>query len=256
MSGRLEGRVALITGAAQGMGATAAELFAAEGAAVALSDIDASGSAVAERIVAAGGRATFITADVASPADARRMVDAAREAFGVPDVIYNNAGIGPPDDALIHELSEEVFDRIMGINVRGMFLVCRAAIGAMLDAGVTRASIVNTASVAGLVGNSKVPASAYTISKGAVMALTKQIAVSYAAYGIRCNAMCPGPIETAILAPWLAQDGVRERFESSIPMGRVGTTEDVARLALFLASDESSWITGTLIPIDGGVLAG
>jgi NAD(P)-dependent dehydrogenase (short-subunit alcohol dehydrogenase family) len=256
MSGRLEGRVALITGAAQGMGATAAELFAAEGAAVALSDIDARGTEVAERIIARGGKAGFITADVASPTDVRRMVDAARDAFGVPDIVYNNAGIGPPDDALIHELSEEVFDRVMGINVRGMFLVCRAAIAAMLEAGVSRASIVNTASVAGLVGNSKVPASAYTVSKGAVMALTKQIAVSYAAYGIRCNAMCPGPIETAILAPWLAQEGVRERFESSIPMGRVGTTEDVARLALFLASDESSWITGTLIPIDGGVLAG
>jgi NAD(P)-dependent dehydrogenase (short-subunit alcohol dehydrogenase family) len=255
MTGRLQGRTAIITGAAQGMGAVAAELFAAQGAAVALSDVDPSGAEVAERIVAGGGRATFVTADVASAPDVTAMVDAAIASFGVPDIVYNNAGIGPPDDALVHELSEAVYDRVMGINVRGMFLVCRAAIAAMLDAGIARASIVNTASIAGLVGNNKVPASAYTVSKGAVMALTKQIAVSYAAQGIRCNAMCPGPIETAILAPWLAQEGVRERFESSIPMGRVGTTEDVAQLALFLASDESSWITGALIPIDGGILA-
>ncbi len=251
MSGRLDGKVAVITGAAQGMGATAARLFAAEGARVIVSDVDPAGQAVADEI---GEAARFVPADVASPADAKRIIDAALEAFGPPDVVYNNAGVGPPDDALVHELSEEVFDRVMGINVRGMFLVCRAALAEMLAAGV-RGSIVNTASIAGLVGNSKVPASAYTVSKGAAMALTKQIAISYAPHGIRCNAMCPGPIETAILAPWFAQEGVRERFEAGIPLGRVGQPEDVAALALFLASDESSWITGALIPIDGGILA-
>jgi NAD(P)-dependent dehydrogenase (short-subunit alcohol dehydrogenase family) len=244
---RLEGRVALITGAASGMGAVAAELFAREGARVIAADRD-------ERVEAVGAAidgAEAVVGDITLAEDAERMVAAA----GVPDIVYNNAGIGPPDDALIHELSEDVFDRIMGVNVRGMFLVCRAAIRALLDAGAPRASIVNTASIAGLVGNDKVPASTYTISKGAVMALTKQIAISYAPYGIRCNAMCPGPILTPILEPFFAQEGVRERFEQGIPLGRVGQPLDVAQLALFLASDESSWITGTLIPIDGGILA-
>jgi len=251
VSGRLEGRIALITGAASGMGAEAAGLFAAEGARVVLSDVDPRGEEVA---ASAGG--VFVRGDVSVAADAQAMVDAAREAFGVPDIVYNNAGIGPTEDAAVHELDEAVFDRVMGVNVRGMFLVCRAAIAAMLEAGTRPASIVNTASIAGLVGNSRVPASAYTVSKGAAMALTKQVAVSYAKQGIRCNAMCPGPIETAILAPWFEEPGVRERFEEHIPIGRIGQPEDVARLALFLASEESSFITGALIPIDGGILAG
>lgn len=251
MSGRLESRVALITGAASGMGAVAADLFAREGARVIAADRDERVEAVVAEIVGAGFDAEAVIADVTSPEDADRMIAAA----GVADVVYNNAGIGPPDDALIHELPEAVFDRIMAVNVRGMFLVCRAAIRALLAAKAPRASIVNTASIAGLVGNDKVPASTYTISKGAVMALTKQIAVSYAPHGIRCNAMCPGPILTPILEPFFAQEGVRERFEEGIPLRRIGQPIDVARLALFLASDESSWITGTLIPIDGGVLA-
>jgi NAD(P)-dependent dehydrogenase (short-subunit alcohol dehydrogenase family) len=233
------------------MGAVAADLFAREGARVIAADRDERVQSVATAIAAAGFAAEAVVGDVTNAHDAERMVAAA----GAPDIVYNNAGIGPPDDALIHELSEEVFDRVMGVNVRGMFLVCRAAIRALLDANAPRASIVNTASIAGLVGNDKVPASSYTISKGAVMALTKQIAISYAPHGIRCNAMCPGPVLTPILEPFFAQEGVRERFEKGIPMRRLGQPIDVARLALFLASDESSWITGTLIPIDGGILA-
>jgi NAD(P)-dependent dehydrogenase (short-subunit alcohol dehydrogenase family) len=257
VSERLGGSVAVITGAASGMGATGAELFAAEGARVVAADLDAAGGeAVVARIREAGGEATFVHTDVSDPGDAKALIDAAREAYGVPDVLYNNAGIGPTEDAAVHELALEVWDRVMNVNVRGMFLVSQAAIAAMLDAGTSPASIVNTASIAGLVGNSRVPASAYTVSKGAVMALTKQIAVSYAANGIRCNAMCPGPIETPILAPWFEEEGVRERFEEHIPIGRIGQPSDVAKLALFLASDDSSWITGALIPIDGGILAG
>jgi NAD(P)-dependent dehydrogenase (short-subunit alcohol dehydrogenase family) len=254
---RLEGSIAVITGAASGMGATGAELFAAEGARVVAADLDAAGGeAVVARIREAGGEATFVRTDVSDAGDAKALIDAARGTYGVPDVLYNNAGIGPTEDAAVHELALEVWDRVMDVNVRGMFLVSQAAIAAMLDAGVGSASIVNTASIAGLVGNSRVPATAYTVSKGAVMALTKQIAVSYAANGIRCNAMCPGPIDTPILAPWFAEEGVRERFEEHIPIGRIGQPIDVAKLALFLASDDSSWITGALIPIDGGILAG
>lgn len=253
----MEGRTALITGAASGMGAAAAELFAQEGGRIAVADVAEAGEDVVARIRDAGGDAIFLRMDVTDRASVEAAVQSVLATYGTLDVLYNNAGIGPPEDAAIHELSEDVWDRVMNVNVRGMYLCCRAGIGAMLQSPRPReASIVNTASIAGLVGNSTVPASAYTVSKGAVMALTKQVAVSYAAGGIRCNAMCPGPIATPILDPFFAQPGVRERFESRIPLGRVGTPEDVALLALYLASNESSFVTGALIVIDGGITAG
>jgi NAD(P)-dependent dehydrogenase (short-subunit alcohol dehydrogenase family) len=250
---RLENKVAVITGAGSGMGRTAALLFAREGAAVVAADISDSGEETAQAIVDDGGEAVFVHADVADEDDVRRMVASTVERFGRVDVLYNNAGIGPPDDAAIHELPVEVWDRVMNINVRGMYLCCRYAIAAILGQADTRASIINTASIAGLVGNSTLPSTSYTVSKGAVMALTKQVAVSYATNGIRCNAMCPGPILTPILEPFFAEPGVKERFEQRIPLGRMGQPEDVANLALFLASEDSSFITGALIVIDGGV---
>jgi NAD(P)-dependent dehydrogenase (short-subunit alcohol dehydrogenase family) len=238
------------------MGATAAGLFAREGATVAVTDVSERGEEVADAIRADGGEAIFVRMDVADSAQVEAAVARVANELGGLDVLYNNAGIGPPEDAAIHELGSDVWDRVMGINVRGMYLCCRFGVAAMLDAPEPRrASIVNTASIAGLVGNSTLPSTAYTVSKGAVMALTKQVAVSYAAAGIRCNAMCPGPIETPILEPFFAQEGVRERFEQRIPLGRLGRPEDVAQLALFLASDESSFITGALIVIDGGITA-
>jgi NAD(P)-dependent dehydrogenase (short-subunit alcohol dehydrogenase family) len=255
-AGRLAGKTALITGAASGMGKTAALRFAREGAAVAVADVSDQGEQTAAEISAADGEALFVRADVADEQQVEAMVKATIDRFGQLDVIYNNAGIGPPDDAAIHELPTEVWDRVMNINVRGMYLCCRFGIKAILDQREIRpASIVNTASIAGLVGNSTLPSTAYTVSKGAVMALTKQVAVSYAANGIRCNALCPGPIRTPILEPFFAEPGVRERFEQRIPIGRMGEPEDVASLALFLASEESSFITGALIVIDGGITA-
>jgi NAD(P)-dependent dehydrogenase (short-subunit alcohol dehydrogenase family) len=256
MSGRLAGKRALITGAASGMGAAAAALFAREDARVAVLDVAEEGEAVAAAIRSDGGEAFFVRGDVTDGAAVERAVSATVERFGGLDILYNNAGIGPREDAAIHELDEAVWDRVMDVNVRGMYLCCRHGVAAMLASpGPRAASIINTASIAGLVGNATVPASAYTVSKGAVMALTKQVAVSYAREGIRCNAMCPGPIETPILAPFFAEPGVRERFESRIPLGRMGTPEDVARLALYLGSDESSFVTGALVVIDGGVTA-
>lgn len=254
MSARLDGKAAIITGAASGMGAVAAKIFAREGARLTLCDLSPAGEEVATEIAAAGGEARFVQADVSDAGDAQRLARLAIEYYGRIDVLYNNAGIGPPDDAAIHELPEEVWDRVMDVNVRGMYLVCKFAIGAMLEHGGP-ASIVNTASIAGLTGNSTLPSTAYTVSKGAVMALTKQVAISYSANGIRCNAMCPGPIETPILTPFFEQPGIRDRFEQRIPLGRLGRPEDVANLALFLASEESSFITGALIVIDGGILA-
>jgi NAD(P)-dependent dehydrogenase (short-subunit alcohol dehydrogenase family) len=255
MSGRLSGKVALITGAASGMGATAARLFAREGARVGLVDVAEAGEAVATAIRDSGGDAFFVQGDVTEADQVRRVFDEVVKRYGGLDVLYNNAGIGPPDDAAIHELPEEVWDRVMAVNVRGMYLCCQYGIRAMLARKRRGASIINTASIAGLVGNSTLPSTAYTVSKGAVMALTKQVAVSYAAKGIRCNAMCPGPIETPILTPFFERPGIRRRFERRIPLGRLGQPEDVANLALFLASDESSFITGALIVIDGGITA-
>jgi NAD(P)-dependent dehydrogenase (short-subunit alcohol dehydrogenase family) len=255
-SGRLAGKVALITGAGSGMGASAAALFASEGASVALIDISASCEEVAQRIRTDGGDAFFVHADVTNAEDVANAVRTAVDRCGRLDVLYNNAGIGPPEDAAIHELPVDVWEQVMAVNVTGMYLCCRYGIEAMLaNEQPRRASIVNTASIAGLVGNSTLPSTAYTVSKGAVMALTKQVAVSYAGEGIRCNAVCPGPIETPILAPFFAQPGVRERFEQRIPIGRLGQPEDVARLALFLASEDSAFITGALIVIDGGITA-
>jgi NAD(P)-dependent dehydrogenase (short-subunit alcohol dehydrogenase family) len=253
-AGRLAGRVALITGAGSGMGRTAALLFAQEGAAVVAADISANAEQTAAEITDAGGEALFVQSDVSDEAQVESMIEQAIGRFGRLDVLYNNAGIGPPDDAAIHELPSEVWDRVMNINVRGMYLCCRFGIRAMLaQPGPRNASIVNTASIAGIVGNSTLPSTAYTVSKGAVMALTKQVAISYAAEGIRCNAVCPGPILTPILEPFFAEPGVREKFEQKIPLGRMGLPEDVANLALFLASDESSFITGSLVVIDGGI---
>jgi NAD(P)-dependent dehydrogenase (short-subunit alcohol dehydrogenase family) len=253
-SGRLAGKVALITGAGSGMGRTAALLFAQEGAAVVAADVATAGEKTAAEIQRADGEAIFVPTDVSDEAQVESMIGQAIQRFGKLDILYNNAGIGPPDDAAIHELPVEVWDRVMNINVRGMYLCCKFGVPAMLAQPKPRSSsIVNTASIAGIVGNSTLPSSAYTVSKGAVMALTKQVAVSYASDGIRCNAMCPGPILTPILEPFFAEPGVRERFEAKIPIGRMGQPTDVANLALFLASDESSFITGSLIVIDGGI---
>jgi NAD(P)-dependent dehydrogenase (short-subunit alcohol dehydrogenase family) len=251
--GRLEGKVALITGAASGMGKLAAELFAREGASVVVADMaDAPGEATAEGIRVAGGEAAYVHADVSSSADCEGMVAEAVDRFGGLHVLYNNAGIFPDDDASVTETSEETWDRVMRINLKGVFLGCKAGIPAMLDSG--GGSIINVASFVALMG-AATPQIAYTASKGGVLSMTREIAVEFARKGIRANALCPGPIETPLLAPLLADPARRERRLVHIPIGRFGQPQEVANAALFLASDESSLVTGATFVVDGGVTA-
>jgi NAD(P)-dependent dehydrogenase (short-subunit alcohol dehydrogenase family) len=250
---RLEGKVALITGAASGIGKVAASLFAREGAKVALADVaDDAGAAAVQEIEGAGGEAAYVHADVSSAADAKAMVRFAVERFGSLDVLYNNAGIFPADDGSVTETPEATWDRVMTINLKGVFLGCKYGIPAMLEGGA--GSIVNVASFVALMG-AATPQIAYTASKGGVLAMTREIAVEFARRGIRANALCPGPIETPLLAELMSDPIRRERRLVHIPIGRLGRAEEVASAALFLASDEASLITGATFVVDGGITA-
>jgi len=250
---RLEGKVALITGAASGMGLVAASLFASEGARVVLADVtEEAGQAVAEEIAATGGRAAFVRADVSQAADAESMVRVAMDTFGSLNVLYNNAGIFPADDESVTSTDEAVWDRVMAVNLRGVFLGCKFGIPAMLSSG--GGSIVNVASFVALMG-AATPQIAYTASKGGVLAMTREIAVEFARKGIRANALCPGPIETPLLQELMSDPARRERRLVHIPMGRLGRAEEIARAALFLASDDSSFMTGAALVVDGGITA-
>jgi NAD(P)-dependent dehydrogenase (short-subunit alcohol dehydrogenase family) len=251
--GRLDGKVALITGAAGGIGRIAASLFAREGAKVVLADVaDDDGKVTAEGIAAAGGQADYVHADVSSSAEAEAMVGFVVDRFGSLDVLYNNAGIFPGDDGSVTETAEETWDRVMAINLKGVFLGCKYGIPAMLDSG--GGSIINVASFVALMG-AAAPQVAYTASKGGVLSMTREIAVEFARRGIRANALCPGPIETPLLAELLAEPARRHRRLVHIPVGRFGQAEEIANAALFLASDESSYITGSTFVVDGGITA-
>jgi NAD(P)-dependent dehydrogenase (short-subunit alcohol dehydrogenase family) len=251
--GRLDGKVSLITGAAGGMGRQAAGLFASEGAKVVLSDvIEEAGEQAAEEIRAAGGEAAFVRADVSRAADAEAMVRFAVETFGGLHVLYNNAGVFLADDGGTVETAEEVWDRVLAINLKGVWLGCKYGIPAMLDSG--GGSIINVASFVALMG-AATPQIAYTATKGGVLSMTREIAVEYARRGIRANALCPGPIETPLLAELLSDPAARARRLVHIPLGRLGQAEEVARAALFLASHESSLMTGAALVVDGGITA-
>ena len=247
---RLEGKVALISGGARGMGAAEARTFAAEGASVVIGDIlEEEGSRVEAEIAESGGEAVFVTLDVTSEEDWQMAVDTAVERFGKLDILVNNAGIW--DRGKVEEQSSESWDRVMNVNSKGVFLGTKAAIPAMREAG--GGSIVNISSVAGLVGSAG--STAYNASKGAVRLLTKGTAIQYAAEGIRCNSVHPGPIETQMLAEVYPDDDMREERLTAIPLGRLGQMEDVANGVLFLASDEASYMTGSELVIDGGYTA-
>jgi NAD(P)-dependent dehydrogenase (short-subunit alcohol dehydrogenase family) len=250
---RLEGKVALITGGASGMGKVASSLFAAEGARVVLTDVaDGPGEATAAEIRDAGGEALYVHADVSREADAEAMVAAAVNAYGGLDVLYNNAGVMPNDDGSVHTNTEATWDLVLGINVKGVAFGCKYGIPAMIDSG--GGSIINVASFVAWMGAATSQTS-YTASKGAVLAMTREIAVEYARKGIRCNALCPGPIDTPLLAELLSDPARRQRRLVHIPMGRLGRAEELAKAALFLASDDASFMTGASLIVDGGITA-
>jgi len=250
---RLKDKVALITGAGSGIGREAALLFAKEGASVVAVDMnDAAGKETVAAIEKDGGRATFVPADVSRSADVEGMVAAAKKTYGRLNVLFNNAGIFPANDGSVLETDEKTWDLVLSVNLKGVFLGCKFGIPAMLETG--GGSIINVASFVAWMG-AATSQTAYTSSKGAVLAMTREIAVEYARRGIRCNALCPGPIETPLLMQLLSDDQKRQRRFVHIPMGRLGRAEELAKAALFLASDDASFMTGASLIVDGGITA-
>lgn len=253
MADRLAGKGALITGGASGIGREASLLFAAEGAKLLIADLDgAAAERVADEVRRAGGAAEAVACDVARSEDVRAAVAMAERRFGALHVLFNNAGIFPAEDGSPVDTPEEVFDRVLAVNTKGVFLGCKHGIPALLRAG--GGSIVNTASFVAVLGAATSQV-AYTASKGAVLAMTREIAIEYARRGIRANALCPGPVNTPLLAELLAAPAARQRRLVHIPMGRLAEAIEVARAALFLASDESSYVNGTTFLVDGGITA-
>ncbi len=248
---KLQWKVAIVTGAASGIGADSARLFASEGATVLCVDRDHHGAnAVANEITAAGGRAKALTVDISSEDEVRRMVDTTVEEFGRLDVLFNNAGVMLPEDGDAEETGEEVWDKTFAINVKGVWLGCKYGIPAMRDTG--GGSIINTASFVALVGAATAQL-AYTASKGAVLSMTRELAVIHARENIRVNALCPGPLETKLLMDFLDTEEKKQRRLVHVPMGRFGQAEEMAKAALFLASDDSSYMTGASFVVDGGL---
>jgi NAD(P)-dependent dehydrogenase (short-subunit alcohol dehydrogenase family) len=248
---RLKDKVALITGAGSGIGYHTALVFAKEGAAVVVVDINnEAGNKTVQEIEQIGGKAIYVYADVSKAADAEKMVKAAEDAYGNLQILFNNAGISHADDDNAVTTSEEVWDLTMQINVKGVFLGCKYGIPALRRAG--GGSIINTASFVATLG-AATPQLAYTASKGAVLSMSRELAAIHAREGIRVNALCPGPLRTELLMKYLNTNEKKQRRLVHIPMGRFGEAEEIAYAALFLASDESSFVTGTNFLVDGGI---
>jgi NAD(P)-dependent dehydrogenase (short-subunit alcohol dehydrogenase family) len=252
---RLQGKICFVTGGGSGMGRVAARMFCAEGARVAVADVQAdaceASASEAREAAGGGGDAFAVRCDVTREADVRDAIRATVARFGRLNVLYNNAGIMLSDDNSVVDTEEAAWDRTLAVNVKGIYFCCKHGIPEMIKAG--GGSVINIASFVALVGCS-VPQDAYTASKGAVIALTKSLAVQFGPKGIRCNAICPGPIETPLLTEWLLKDAEAKRVRlARNPTGRFGKPEDIVNAGIYLASDESSWTNGAAIVIDGGI---
>ena len=248
---RVANKVAIITGAAGGMGQAAAELFAREGASVVVTDVNATaGEETVKDIRDAGGNAIFVKANVANEDEVKMMVEMAIDTFGRVDILYNNAGIMPTDDGSVTDISEAIWDKVLDVNLKSAFLCSKYTIPHMVKQG--QGSIVNIASFVAFMGCT-VPQDAYTTSKGGLLALTKSLAVQYGRHNIRCNAICPGPIETPLLRTLWTDEDARNLRLNRIPLGRFGEAKDIIYMALYLASDESAWTTGAWLMVDGGI---
>lgn len=249
MNGRLDGKVAVITGAASGIGRASALRFAAEGAKVVVADLARDeGEAVAKE---AGG--LFVETDVTDDASVEAMYEAAISRFGGLDVCFNNAGISPPDDDSILETGMEAWRRVQEVNLTSVYLCCKAGIRRLLEHG--GGSVINTASFVALLGAATSQIS-YTASKGGVLAMSRELGVQFARQGVRVNALCPGPVNTPLLRELFAKDPERAaRRLVHVPMGRFGEAEEIAAAAAFLASDDASFITASTFVVDGGIHA-
>jgi NAD(P)-dependent dehydrogenase (short-subunit alcohol dehydrogenase family) len=249
--GRLDGKVAVITGAGGGMGREAAILFTEEGARVCVADVNA--EAAEETVSLCTGEALAVEVDVADEEGVASMYAQTSERFGGVDVLYNNAGISPGDDASVLETSIEAWQRVQDINSKGVFLCCKHGIPHLLERG--GGSVINVASFVAIVGAATSQIS-YTASKGAVLAMSRELAVQFARSGVRVNALCPGPVETPLLLSIFGDDpAALERRRIHWPTGRLATPREIVNAALFLASDESSYVTGSTFLVDGGLTA-
>jgi len=251
---RIQGKVAVITGAGMGQGREGALLFAEHGARVVVADVNGDAAADTVRTIErAGGAAVAVAGDVSSERDVERIVATAVERFGALHVLYNNAGVLWKDrDRSVLETTEDNWDRVQAINLKGPFFVAKHGIPHLIRAG--GGSVINVGSVSALCGFTLAQDS-YTAAKGALISLTKSIAIQFARQNVRCNIIHPGIIETPMQAPYLKDPAKRKSFEDGIPLGRIAHPREIAHVALFLASDESSYVTGAEIAVDGGFTA-